>query len=314
MATATSGTMAAPSARIEERLRRGEFTPRQVEEFREFLDEVDDRALHHRIITDNAYTRWFREGTATDDELRHFVRQFSVFSNQFLVAALLRVINAPTLQQARAAKEILMNELGVIYRRVGPGGAVDALERRGEGPRGRPRAGQHRGDGRRRHLPLPGGPFRVAPGRGRGARARLLRPRQAQARPSLHAPLLRRVAAALRQRRPPDRRGGQLRRRELGGGRLLAGARGWADADQAGSSSPAEDRVLHLAQPRRGPARRPHAWRSSRTSTSMPASRATKFFQGGREVLDAIAGFWDGLDEDRLNPLDDSSKWLLPLP
>ena len=40
-----------------------------------------------------------------------------MFSNQFLVAALLRVINSPTLQQARSAKEILMNELGVIYRR-----------------------------------------------------------------------------------------------------------------------------------------------------------------------------------------------------
>src|SRR5262249_12087829 len=63
-------------------------------------------------------TRWFREGRASDAELAHFVRQFSVFSNQFLVAALLRVINAPSLQQARAAKEILMNELGVIYRRT----------------------------------------------------------------------------------------------------------------------------------------------------------------------------------------------------
>jgi hypothetical protein len=41
-----------------------------------------------------------------------------VFSNQFLVAALVRVINAPSLRQARAAKEILMNELGVIYRRT----------------------------------------------------------------------------------------------------------------------------------------------------------------------------------------------------
>ena len=27
------------------------------------------------------------------------------------------MINAPTLQQARSAKEILLNELGVIYRR-----------------------------------------------------------------------------------------------------------------------------------------------------------------------------------------------------
>ncbi len=95
-----------------------ELTEAQVDAFREFLDRVDRDLLHHRIITDNAYTRWFRDGQATDAELAHFVRQFSVFSNQFLVAALLRVINAPTLQQARAAKEILMNELGVIYRRT----------------------------------------------------------------------------------------------------------------------------------------------------------------------------------------------------
>ena len=26
-----------------------------------------------------------------------------------------------------------------------------------------------------------------------------------------------------------------------------------------------------------------------------------KFFQGAREVLDAIAMFWDGLEDDRLN-------------
>ena len=41
------------------------------------------------------------------------------FRGQFLVAALLRVINAPSLQQARAAKEILLNELGVIYHKPG---------------------------------------------------------------------------------------------------------------------------------------------------------------------------------------------------
>jgi hypothetical protein len=40
----------------------------------------------------------------------------------------------------------------------------------------------------------------------------------------------------------------------------------------------------------------------------------TKFLRGGREVLDAIAGFWDGLNADRSSPLDDSSKWLLPIP
>src|SRR5512135_3936960 len=122
MATVTRGDSLAISPRIEERLRRGELTSDQVEGFERFLHEVDHDLLHHRIVIDNAYTRRFRGGTATDAELRHFVRQFSVFSNQFLVAALLRVINAPTLQQARAAKEILMNELGVIYRHEGRGG------------------------------------------------------------------------------------------------------------------------------------------------------------------------------------------------
>src|SRR5262249_62238132 len=71
-------------------------------------------------VTDNKYTRWFAKGEATDEELKHFIRQFSVFSNRFLVSALLRVIHAPNLEQMRAAKEILMNELGVIYHKPGP--------------------------------------------------------------------------------------------------------------------------------------------------------------------------------------------------
>jgi len=69
------------SPRIEERLRSGDLTSAQVEAFREFLDRVDRDLLHHRIITDNAYTRWFRDGQASDAQLIHFVRQFSVFSN-----------------------------------------------------------------------------------------------------------------------------------------------------------------------------------------------------------------------------------------
>src|SRR5438105_608379 len=85
------------SPRIEERLRRGELTEEQVHDFHQFLADVDNDLLRHRIITDNAFTRWFQQGQATDEELRHFVRQFSVFSNQFLVAALLKIINAPSL-------------------------------------------------------------------------------------------------------------------------------------------------------------------------------------------------------------------------
>ena len=26
-----------------------------------------------------------------------------------------------------------------------------------------------------------------------------------------------------------------------------------------------------------------------------------KFMQGGREILDAVAAFWDGLEQDRIN-------------
>ena len=118
-------TLAAPpnhltiSSRIQERLHRGELTQEQVDDFQDFLSEVDREFLQHRIITSNAYTHWFSEGKATDEELRHFIKQFSVFSNQFLIAALLKAINSPTLQQSRATREILLNELGVIYRKSG---------------------------------------------------------------------------------------------------------------------------------------------------------------------------------------------------
>ena len=104
------------SSRIQKRLRQGKLTQKQVKDFQQFLAQVDRQFLQHRIITNNAYTKWFSKGNATDEQLRHFIRQFSVFSNQFLVAALLKAINSPTLEQSRASREILLNELGVIYR------------------------------------------------------------------------------------------------------------------------------------------------------------------------------------------------------
>lgn len=106
------------SSRIEQRLQKGHLTKEQVQAFQEFLTEVDREFLHHPVITNNQYTQWFQQGTATDAELKHFIKQFSVFSNQFLIAALLKVINSPTLEQSRASREILLNELGVIYRKL----------------------------------------------------------------------------------------------------------------------------------------------------------------------------------------------------
>nr|WP_290225720.1 hypothetical protein [Trichocoleus desertorum] len=114
-----SSTHFSLSVRIQERLQQGQLTQEQVNEFQAFLAEIDRHFLQHRIIVHNAYTHWFQRGEATDSELRHFIKQFSVFSNQFLIAALQKEINAPTLQQSRASREILLNELGVIYRKPG---------------------------------------------------------------------------------------------------------------------------------------------------------------------------------------------------
>jgi hypothetical protein len=83
--------------------------------FEAFKETIEQQFMRHPVVTDNAYTAWFARGAMTLDELRHFTVQFSVFSNQFLLAALNRAINADTLEATRESKEILMNELGVIY-------------------------------------------------------------------------------------------------------------------------------------------------------------------------------------------------------
>ncbi len=113
-------TKLAISPGIKERFARGELTRKQVDDFNAFLDRVNRDLLSHRIIQHNPYTTWFAKGEVSDDELKHFFRQFSVFSNLFLIAQLLKVINAPSLDQMRAGKEILMNELGVVYKKQRP--------------------------------------------------------------------------------------------------------------------------------------------------------------------------------------------------
>src|SRR5262245_49907069 len=84
-------------------------------DFDAFKLTIEREVMQHPIVTRNAYTGWFAKGEMSLEHLRHFTVQFSVFSNQFLLAALNRVINADTLDAAHASKEILMNELGVVY-------------------------------------------------------------------------------------------------------------------------------------------------------------------------------------------------------
>ncbi|HEX4998449.1 MAG TPA: hypothetical protein VFY29_09490 [Terriglobia bacterium] len=90
-----------------------------LRDFDAFKETIEQRLMRHPVITDNRYTAWFAQGRIPLDHLRRFTVQFSVFSNQFLLAALNRVINADTLQGSRKSKEILMNELGVVYHRPG---------------------------------------------------------------------------------------------------------------------------------------------------------------------------------------------------
>ena len=92
-------------------------------EFGAFKHTIERRFMQHPVVTKNEYTGWFSKGEMSLDQVRHFTVQFSVFSNQFLLAALNRVINADSLQSARESKEILMNELGVIYNAGETGGA-----------------------------------------------------------------------------------------------------------------------------------------------------------------------------------------------
>ena len=81
-----------------------------------FFARVRATVMDHPVVTDNRYCAWFTEGEASRGQVRDLVQQFSVFSNLFIVAQLLKTINAASLAQARESKEILVNELGVVFR------------------------------------------------------------------------------------------------------------------------------------------------------------------------------------------------------
>ncbi len=87
--------------------------------FLAFQARIDAELLSHPIITDNAYTAWFEHGHKSHEQIMNFIVQFSVFSNQFLVAQLQKTLNADTLEGMRASKEILANEIGVVFNSAG---------------------------------------------------------------------------------------------------------------------------------------------------------------------------------------------------
>ncbi|EOD28153.1 hypothetical protein EMIHUDRAFT_443019 [Emiliania huxleyi CCMP1516] len=75
-----------------------------------------DHVSSHPVVEHNPYCDWFSKGEATEEQVKDLVVQFSVFSNLFLLAQLNKVINSPTLEGAREGKEILANEIGVVFK------------------------------------------------------------------------------------------------------------------------------------------------------------------------------------------------------
>jgi hypothetical protein len=97
------------------------YTAERGRDFLRFRARLDSELFNHRVIVANPYTAWFSRGEQNEAQVRAFVVQFSVFSNQFLIAQLNKVINADTLEGMRASKEILANELGVTFRKPDEG-------------------------------------------------------------------------------------------------------------------------------------------------------------------------------------------------
>jgi hypothetical protein len=89
-----------------------------------FRQRVEALVHRHPVVVDNAYTRWFASGSADRDEVRHLTVQFSVFSHLFVEAQFRKVMNAADIDSYRSGKEILMNELGVVFRPTRAGATV----------------------------------------------------------------------------------------------------------------------------------------------------------------------------------------------
>jgi hypothetical protein len=121
------------SDRIGTMVEKGEITSAEGERFAAFVQRCNEELMTHPVITNNEYCEWFALGEATRENVRHFVVQFSVFSNLFLIAQLMKTINAGSLEGMRASKEILANELGVIFNKPGASlGEVADKDREGD--------------------------------------------------------------------------------------------------------------------------------------------------------------------------------------
>lgn len=105
-------TLSAPSIHC---LMKGDYDLPRAKQFVIFQQRINREMLTHSVITRNDYCRWFAKGVMADEQVKAFIVQFSVFSNQFLVAQLLKMLAANSIEEMHASKEILVNELGVVF-------------------------------------------------------------------------------------------------------------------------------------------------------------------------------------------------------
>ncbi len=92
------------------------YTIQKGKEFLVFQDRINSDLLKHRVIVENKFCDWFAKGEMNEKQAQAFLIQFSVFSNLFLIAQLKKMLNADTLEGMRSSKEILANEIGVIFK------------------------------------------------------------------------------------------------------------------------------------------------------------------------------------------------------
>jgi len=103
------------AASVETTISTSEDSSKTEGQFAVFNRRLENELLNHRVITEAPYTSWFVNGQVNHQQLQAFLVEFSVFSNQFLMAQLLKMLAANSLEEMRASKEILANELGVAF-------------------------------------------------------------------------------------------------------------------------------------------------------------------------------------------------------
>jgi hypothetical protein len=76
-------------------------------------EELTAVVFAHEVIQRNPYTKWFKLGEASTEQVVDLVVQFSVFSNHFIPLEAKRMVNAATEEEEKEARAILGSEIGV---------------------------------------------------------------------------------------------------------------------------------------------------------------------------------------------------------